>query len=333
MKHEAKYGAVLEDGRIQCRLCPKLCMLREGQSGFCKTRMNEGGRLVTVIYAEVTGCGVDPIEKKPLYHFHPGRGILSLGTKGCNFGCIFCQNWQIAQRVDAPSQRLMPEEAVELALRHDSFGIAYTYTEPLIWYEYVLDTAVLAHEHGLKNVLVTNGFICEEPLAELIPHIDAANIDVKSFDPDFYRRYCKGELEPVLRTVEQVRPHWHVELTHLIVPYKEEAALLDDVRRMLDWVADEIGADTPLHFSRYFPHHKLELPPTDEALLTRAREIALERLDYVYLGNVNTEQGAHTYCPGCGALLIERSGYRTLVRALKNGACTACGRKINVVGA
>lgn len=332
MKHDAKYGLVLEDGRVQCRLCPKLCTLREGQTGFCKTRVNEGGRLVTLIYAEVTGCHVDPIEKKPLYHFYPSQGILSLGTVGCNFGCIFCQNWDIAQRVDAPTRRLLPEQAVELALREGSFGIAYTYTEPLIWFEYVLETAVLARERGLKNALVTNGFICEEPLAELMPHIDAANIDVKSFDPAFYRRYCKGELEPVLRTVERVRPHWHVELTHLIVPYKEDDAILEDVRRMRDWVADELGADTPLHFSRYFPHHKLELPPTDEGLLRRAREIALERLEYVYLGNVMTAEGAETHCPGCGALLIERMGYHTTVPGLKDGACTTCGRKINVVG-
>jgi pyruvate formate lyase activating enzyme len=333
VKHEARYGVALDDGRVQCRLCPKLCTMREGRTGFCKTRTNEGGRLVTIIYAEVTGCSVDPIEKKPLYHFYPGRGILSLGTKGCNFGCIFCQNWQIAQRVDAPSQRLMPGAAVELALRYDSFGIAYTYTEPLIWYEYVLETAALAHERGLNNVLVTNGYINEEPLDELIPHVDAANIDVKSFDPDFYRRYCNAELEPVLRTVARVRPHWHLELTHLVVPYKDDAAILDDVRRMRDWVAGEIGADTPLHFSRYFPHHKLSLPPTDVALLERAREIALEKLDYVYLGNVYSNDGAHTHCPGCGALLIKRTGYHTTVRGLDDGACAACGRKINIVGA
>jgi len=331
MKHAAKYGVVLDEERIQCRLCPKRCTLREGQTGFCGTRVNEGGRLYTLIYAEVTGCGMDPIEKKPLYHFLPGRDILSLGTKGCNFGCLFCQNWQTSQRPDAYSQRLMPDEAVELALRERSLGIAYTYTEPLIWFEYVLDTAVLAHERGLKNVLVTNGFINEEPLAELIPHVDAANVDVKSFDPDFYRRLCKGELEPVIRTVERVRPHWHIELTHLVVPFKDEAAILDDVRRMRDWVADTLGPDTPLHFSRYFPHHKLDLPPTSEALLRRARDIALERLDYVYLGNMRAENGANTRCPGCGALLIERSGYRARVRGLTDGACTACGRTINIV--
>ena len=333
MKHAAKYGYTLDQERIQCRLCPKQCKLREGQFGFCKTRVNEGGELFTVIYAEVTGCGVDPIEKKPLYHYYPGQGILSLGTKGCNLGCVFCQNWQIAQRADAPSQRLMPAEAVALAVQHESFGIAYTYTEPLIWYEYVLDTAMLARERGLKNVLVTNGFICEEPLAELVPHIDAANIDIKSFDPAFYRRLCKAELEPVVRMVEQVRPHWHVELTHLIVPHKDEAEILDDVRRMCDWIAGALGRDTPLHFSRYFPHHKLKLPATDLGLLKRAREIALERLEYVYLGNIHADQGAHTQCPGCGALLIERLGYRTTVRGLDAGACTACGRTINIVGA
>jgi pyruvate formate lyase activating enzyme len=333
MKHEAKHGTVVDDGRVQCALCPKLCTLKEGQFGFCRTRTNDGGRLVTIIYAEVTGCHVDPIEKKPLYHYHPGRPILSLGTKGCNFGCLFCQNWQIAQRTDAPSERLMPDQAVELALRHDSFGIAYTYTEPLIWFEYVLDTARLAHERGLKNVLVTNGFVCEAPLEELLPHVDAANIDVKSFDPDFYRRLCKGELAPVLRTVERVRAHWHVELTHLVVPYKDEVEILDDVRRMRDWVADTLGRDTPLHFSRYFPHHKLDLPSTPEALLARAREIALEKLDFVYLGNVAAADGTNTVCPGCGATLIRRHGYRAAVVGLADGVCTACGRSANVVGA
>jgi pyruvate formate lyase activating enzyme len=333
MKHAAKYGVTLDERHIQCRLCPKLCKLREGQVGFCKTRVNESGRLFTLIYAQVSGCHVDPIEKKPLYHFYPGRGILSLGTVGCNFGCTFCQNWEISQRVEAPTRRLLPEQAVKLALREDSFGIAYTYTEPVIWFEYVLDTAVLAHEQGLKNVLVTNGFINAEPLDELMPHVDAANIDVKSFDAAFYRHYCKGELEPVLRTVERVRPHWHVELTHLVVPYKDEAAILDDVRRMRDWVADALGPDTPLHFSRYFPHHELDLPPTSEALLKRARDIALERLEYVYLGNVITDDGADTRCPGCGALLIERRGYQTVADGLDGAACAACGRAVNVVGA
>jgi pyruvate formate lyase activating enzyme len=332
MRKEARFWNPLDDSGVQCCLCPHNCTIADGNRGLCGVRANEGGRLFSRIYGEVTGSGLDPIEKKPLYHFYPSREILSLGTKGCNFKCPFCQNWHISQKPDGHSTYLSPEDAVNAAVQHESFGISYTYSEPLIWIEYVMDTSELAHEKGLKNVLVTNGFINEGPLEELLPLVDAANIDVKSFDPEFYRKLCKGQLDPVLRTCEKAAGRWHIEITNLIVPFKSEHGILDDIVRMCDWIAGRLGRGVPLHFSRYVPNYKFDLPATPVALMERARNEALERLDFVYLGNVAAGEGSDTKCPNCGDLLIERSGYSTIVRDIRDSKCGRCGYEVRIPG-
>ena len=296
-------------------------------------RKNIGGKLYTLIYAEVTAVNIDPIEKKPLYHFYPSQPILSLGTKGCNLSCAFCQNWHISQNPDASSRNLSPEKAISTARQDNSFGIAYTYTEPMIWWEYVIDTAKLAQQAGLKNVLVTNGYINIPPLKELLPYIDAMNIDVKSFDSLFYKKVCGGRLEPVMAVCEESKKSCHVEITHLIVPFKDEAEILKDIEKMVQWIASSLGRDTPIHFSRYFPNFKYEKPQTPADLMNQAREIAAEKLDYVYLGNIHDADGSNTYCPKCNAMLIKRLGYHTTIQNIEHGRCAKCNRKVDIIGA
>ena len=326
--HEAMYYEKLEDGRVRCMLCPHACAIKPGGAGICRQRANEGGTLVSRIYGRVTSVSMDPIEKKPLYHFHPGKEILSIGTNGCNFACLFCQNWTISQE-DAHASPLSPEQAVRAALDNDSFGIAYTYNEPLIWYEFVLDTSKLAHEHGLKNVLVTNGFIQPEPLRELLPFIDALNIDLKSIRDEFYREICKGRLAPVLETAMAAKKATHVEVTNLVIPTHNDSN--EDLAALANWICDHLGADTPTHLSAYFPRHKLNAPPTPLETLQRAQDLFEERLDYVYLGNVATGRGADTACKNCGTTVIRRRGYSIQVVALDGKACAKCGEKLNIV--
>lgn len=327
---EALWWHKLEDNRVQCELCPQDCRIAPGRAGACRVRQNRDGVLYATNYARVSSLALDPIEKKPLYHFYPGHTILSLGTIGCNLKCSFCQNWEIAQE-DAPTGELLPEQAVAMARRHGTgcVGLAYTYSEPLMWYEYVLDAARIAREAGLKNVLVTNGFIQPRPLAELLPVIDALNIDVKGFTSEYYHKVCRGSLEPVLKTVEAaVRAGCHVELTTLLVPGLNDAP--DEIRALAAWIA-ELSPIIPLHLTRYFPQYKMELPPTPLATLEAAWEIAREKLSYVYIGNALTGKGQNTYCPECGTLLVERRGFSARPSGLTDGRCRACGRRAEVV--
>ncbi|MDH7577489.1 MAG: AmmeMemoRadiSam system radical SAM enzyme [Bacillota bacterium] len=328
---EARYYEKIEGDRVWCHLCPQNCRIRPGHVGFCRARKNEGGVLYTLNYGRISAWGVDPIEKKPLYHFYPGSQIFSVGTFGCNFHCGFCQNWQIAHG-DPLTQKCSPGELVEIALeakeRSGSIGIAYTYSEPMIWYEYVFDVAKLAREKGLKNVLVTNGSVQEEPLRELLPYVDAMNVDVKAFTNQFYREICHGRLDPVLRTVEEARNWCHVEITNLIVPTKNDAE--EEIKALVDWIAS-LDPALPLHFSRYFPQYKLNLPPTPLGTLKKAREIALQKLQYVYIGNAPELGVDDTFCPVCRNLLVERTGYRTSVHGLRAGRCTQCGTTIEIV--
>ncbi|HPZ42977.1 MAG TPA: AmmeMemoRadiSam system radical SAM enzyme [Bacillota bacterium] len=321
-----------EQNLTACRLCPKLCTIREGKYGFCRVRQNRGGTLYATNYGKVSSWALDPIEKKPLYHFYPGSDILSLGSVGCNLRCGFCQNWTIAHG-DPPTRELTPAEVVELARqqreRGSNIGIAYTYNEPLMWYEYVRDTAPLAREAGLKNVLVTNGYINEAPLLELLPYIDAMNIDVKGFTDKYYRESCKGSLEPVLRTVEIAHTRCHVELTTLLVTGLNDSE--EEISRLVDWVAS-LDPEIPLHFSRYFPNYEVDLPPTPLGTLLRAWEIARSRLAYVYIGNAPQLDAGDTICPGCGETLIVRMGYTTRVTGLEGKKCRACGREIRIAG-
>ncbi|ABO48819.1 Radical SAM domain protein [Desulforamulus reducens MI-1] len=284
---EAMFYHQKENGLLFCELCPKGCSIREGHKGFCRVRENQKGVLYTLNYGKVSSYAMDPMEKKPLYHFYPGTLILSLGTVGCNLRCGFCQNWQIAHG-DPHTLNLKPREAVELALeqRKKGFpctGIAYTYSEPFMWYEYVYDTSRLAREAGLKNVMVTNGYVREEPLKKLLPFIDAMNIDVKGFTDRYYRESCVGHLEPVKRTVEIAHQECHVELTTLLVPELNDTP--DEISELVDWVAS-LNPEIPLHFSRYFPNYQFDQPPTPLETMQRAYEIAKRKLKNVHLGNV-----------------------------------------------
>ncbi len=323
---EALYYEPHERG-VACTLCPKGCVIGEGLAGFCRARRNVGGRLFAANYGACSSYALDPIEKKPLYHFYPGSYIFSVGTWGCNFACSFCQNWQIAQ--DEPDTVAMtPEKAVATAAGagRGNIGVAFTYSEPSVWYEFVFDTARLARNAGLKNVLVTNGFINPRPLAGLLPYIDALNIDVKAFNDKFYREICAGSLAAVKRTVELAAAHAHVEVTCLVVPgLNDDAAELE---ALAAWLAG-ISRDIPLHFSRYFPNYKLTAPPTPVATLERARETARRHLNYVYIGNVGNA-GADTRCPVCDLVVIDRLRRASVLGADKK--CPRCGRGIAVAG-
>lgn len=322
---EAKYYRI-EGDSIRCLLCPHYCLISNGKLGICSGRKNLDGKLYAINYGETVSIAIDPIEKKPLYHFYPGSSILSVAPNGCNLRCPFCQNWQISQgRV--PTQFISPEELVNLAIKYNSVGVAYTYSEPLIWFEYLLDAGKLLHKHSLKNVLVTNGMINEEPLTELMPVIDAANIDLKSMDEDFYRE-LKGDLKTVLNTIKRVEDHWHIELTNLIIPTKNDSS--EAISRLVDFIAG-LNNEIPLHFSRYFPHHKYSIPPTPETALKNAWEIASKKLKYVYVGNIWIEDAQNTLCPDCGELLIKRDHFSSDILGLSAKKCSRCGYEINVV--
>jgi len=257
MKEALFYELIDKDrGIIKCLLCPKECLIKKDQVGFCRVRKNIDKQLYSLIYSKVSSYGMDPIEKKPLYHFYPGTMVLSLGTMGCNFACVFCQNWTISQAniKDVQVEELYPEKAVELALKKNSPGICYTYSEPLIWYEYVLDTARSAKKNNLKNILVTNGFINREPLIKLLPFIDAMNIDLKSFRNSFYQKYCQGSLASVLRTIKIAKSYCHIEITNLIIPDLNDSE--EEIKEMVDWISS-LSKEIPLHFSRYFPCYKM----------------------------------------------------------------------------
>lgn len=317
-----------EKGVIKCLLCPKECLIKKDQVGFCRARKNINNKLYSLIYSKISSYGIDPIEKKPLYHFYPGIMVLSMGTIGCNFSCDFCQNWTISQAniKDVSVEELSPEKAVQLAMKNNSPGIAYTYSEPLIWYEYVLDTARLAKKNNLKNILVTNGFINYEPLLKILPFIDALNIDLKSFRDSFYQKYCRGSLSPVLRTIEISKSYSHIEITNLIIPGLNDKE--EEIKELVDWIASQ-GKNIPLHFSRYFPCYKMNISATPISTLYKARDIAQKKLKYVYIGNIWDEEANATYCGNCKTLLIKRTGYNIINLGLdEDGKCKHCGEKV-----
>jgi len=328
---EALFYETKSEERVKCLLCPRECLLNPGKVGVCRVRENRGGQLYTRNYARVAAQGLDPIEKKPLYHFYPGSSIFSLGTMGCNFSCQFCQNWSIAQ-AEPTTGYLSPEQAVRIALAakesRNCVGLAFTYSEPLVWYEYVRETAEQAKMAGLKNVLVTNGFVQEKPLKELLPFLDALNVDIKAFTADFYRKWCKGDLQPVLHTVEQAVQKCHVELTNLLIPGLNDTT--EEIRSLVEWVAG-LSTDIPVHFSRYFPNYQLDLPPTPLESMENAYALAKEQLNYVYLGNLSENRGKDTCCPQCSQVLIRRSGYSVEITGLDGQKCDNCGELIKVV--
>lgn len=326
---EAAYWE-MDGERVHCLLCPQDCRIADGEAGICRVRVNVDGTLRTANYAQVTSAAMDPIEKKPLYHFHPGSRVLSLGTFGCNLGCMFCQNYTISQGTPA-AQTMSPEDAVRRAEQgraQGNIGIAYTYSEPVVWFEYVRDTSKLAREAGLKNVMVTNGLIREEPLRELLPLIDAMNVDIKAMDDGFYRSLCGIRSgEGARRTVELAWEHCSVEITNLLVTDENDSE--EQVRELVDW-AGGVSPDLPLHLSRYHPMYKMSAPSTPVDRIQRAAEIARERLNYVYVGNVMVDGGGDTVCPDCGQVVVSRSGYSTTDRLTEEGRCPECGREINV---
>ena len=286
---ECRYYRKLEGGGVECQLCPHHCHITDGKTGICRSRRNDGGALMSEVYGKPCALAIDPIEKKPLYHFHPGTTCLSLACTGCNFRCLNCQNHDISQVApDAVNHyELSPEEVVALCKKHKCPGIAYTYTEPLTYIEYIIDTARLAHEAGLWNILVTAGYVCQEPLADLLPYLDAANIDLKSFSDDIYMKVSGGHLQPVLDTILAMHEAgvW-VELTNLVIPGINDD--MDMIRQMCRWIADNGMAEQPLHFSRFFPRFKMQdIPPTSIETLKAAKRIAeKEGIKHVYLGNV-----------------------------------------------
>jgi pyruvate formate lyase activating enzyme len=327
---QAMYWEKTEGGRVHCLLCPHGCRIADSEVGLCRVRQNTDGVLRTLNYERVSSVHWDPIEKKPLFHFHPGSQILSLGTVGCNLACAFCQNWSISQ-ASCGTQRMSSEEAVNLAKsRPGNLGIAYTYNEPFIWYEFVLETAKLIREQGMKNVLVTNGYVNEEPLREILPYIDAMNVDIKSMGKDFYRELCRGRPEPPRRTVEiACEAGCLVEVTNLVIPNWNDSE--SDLTSLVDWVAS-VGRDVPLHFSRYHPDHQLTEPPTPTETLLRARQLALAKLDYVYIGNVWDVDGENTVCPQCKKTVVSRRGFEVSKVAVKDGRCRSCGGTVKIIG-
>ncbi|HAM38219.1 MAG TPA: AmmeMemoRadiSam system radical SAM enzyme [Elusimicrobia bacterium] len=317
-----------EKEQLKCNLCPWYCIISKDKVGNCHIRKNIDNKLIALTYDKFTSISLDPIEKKPLYHYYPGKEILSFGTVGCNFHCQFCQNFEISQ-ADFDENLLKyvtSSEAIRMAKQNKSIGIAYTYNEPLINYEWLKDTAVEARKYGLKNILVSNGYINEEPFSNIVEYIDAANIDVKSFRDDFYKKYCSGKLAPVLRTVEiLVKKKKHIEITNLLIPGLNDSD--ENISDLVDWVS-ALGEEIPLHFSRYFPCYKLTVKPTPTPTLEKARKIALKKLKHVYIGNIVESEYNRTYCPQCNQIVIERNGYSTQIVGLKDGFCKKCAHKI-----
>ncbi|NMA94470.1 MAG: AmmeMemoRadiSam system radical SAM enzyme [Clostridiales bacterium] len=314
-----------ENGAVICELCPHRCSIANQKMGICRQKKNEGGNLYALNYGSISSMAIDPIEKKPLYHFYPGYDILSIGGLGCNLQCKFCQNWRISQR-DRVTEKIDPRKVVDKALELSSFAIAYTYNEPLIGFEYVYDIAKLARKRGLKNVLVTNGFINKEPLKKLLPLIDAMNIDLKAFTEGFYNRVCKGSLEPVKNTIKIAASTCHVELTTLVINGLNDGT--EEIDKLSKWIS-HIDSHIPLHLSKYYPNYLMDRPATSEKTMLDLAKIAKRHLAYVYIGNMLGVDN-NTYCPGCGHLLIRR-GYRVSIIGIKDSKCNNCGYKIKLV--
>ena len=324
-----------ERNGVRCNLCARKCFISKGKSGFCEVRKNEDNQLYTLNYGKLTNVSVDPIEKKPLFQFLPGSMSYSIATVGCNFRCDNCQNYDISQlpkeRGIIVGQDVSPEEIVSATKLSNCESIAYTYSEPTIFFEYAYDIAKLASKEGIKNVFVTNGYITPEALQEISPYLDAANIDLKSFSDDFYRKSCGARLEPVLDSIRLYKSLgiW-TEITTLIIPTLNDSE--EELQKIAEFIK-EVGEETPWHITQFHPTYKLiDLPRTPVTILRRAREIGLEAgLRYVYEGNVPGENGENTYCHNCGKLLIRRFGYSILENKIKNSACTYCGTKIDGV--
>lgn len=333
--HEALFYTSEPGGKVRCTLCPHNCLVADGKRGICKVRHNRDGRLFTNVYGRIASMHSDPVEKKPLYHFYPGKEILSIGTMGCNLLCSFCQNYSLSQCGDDESIRhieISPREIVERAAKlPGNIGIAFTYNEPAVFFEMVLETSRLAREAGLQSVVVSNGYISQDPLKELLKSSSGFNIDLKAFNDKFYRTITGGHLQPVLDSLKAIHAAGrHLEITLLVIP-----TLNDDVKEfiaMVEWIAGELSPDVPLHLSRYFPAWKMKLPPTPEETLQEFVLVAEKKLNYVYTGNTSNDNFSSTWCPHCRNLLIERHRYMTKVVGLTEDArCEKCNNEIAIV--
>ena len=321
-----------EDLGVKCELCPNNCYLAEGQRGLCKVRINKSNTLYTEVYNQPVSTHIDPIEKKPVFHMLPGSVILSLSTVGCPLKCSFCQNWSLSQAYPEEvkdNEIITPEDIVKLALARKIPSVAYTYGEPVAYYEYMRDTAKLAHEKGLRNVMVTSGFINEKPLLEIVKYFDVIKVDLKGMSEQFYKNEVGGYLQSVLNTLKTLKKaNVLVEVVNLVVPNRNDGE--EDLNKLSKWIYENLGPDTPLFFTRFHPDYKLSnLPPTPVKTLERAREIALGNgLNFVYIGNVPGNEGENTYCPDCKTMLIEREGYLIKRNILINCHCPVCNRNI-----
>lgn len=333
--HKAEYFETHKDNLVKCTLCPHNCVIKSGGFGICRVRKNVDGVLYSEVYGKVSGYSFDPIEKKPLYHFHPGSNILSVGTHGCNLKCQFCQNCEISQpRLNGFTnyKTIFNDRILNDSLSNSyNKGLAFTYNEPTVWFEFMRDLAVDNKKNGLLNVMVSNGFINVKPLEEILEYIDAFNIDLKAFSEEFYKKNTKSTLLPVLETLETIKKaNKHLEITNLIIP--EENDNKTAFKEMVYWISDTLGENTVLHLSRYFPNYNFTKPPTSPEKLFELYEIASEYLNYVYLGNINLEAGNDTYCPSCKTKVIRRLGYSTQITGLdRDGNCSKCNYPIEIV--
>jgi len=328
MKKDARFWKKIGDEKVQCALCSHNCEIDVEMFGICGVRKNENGKLYTLIYGSCSSMAVDHIEKKPLYHFHPGTNVFSLGTVGCNFKCKHCQNSSISTAMPSYSslRNITPEQTIELAREQTCQGIAWTYNEPTIWHEFSFDSAKLAKKTGLYTVYVSNGYINEDPLREISPFLDAINVDVKAFDDDFYKKVCKARLEPVLKTCELAKElDIHLEVTYLVIPGYNDS--VDEIRKFCGWVVEKLGNSTPVHFSRFHPDYKMtDVPVTPIETLLEIYDIAKESgILYSYLGNVPRGEYENTICSNCGNICIERCGYSINLDGIEDGKCVKCG--------
>ncbi len=330
-RKEARFYHRLDDKLVECKLCPRECVVPPGERGFCRVRENRGGTYYTLVYSRVAAAHIDPIEKKPFFHFLPGTTAYSVASGGCNVHCKFCQNWQISQvrPEELNANYLSPTQIAAEAHDNNCPSIAYTYSEPIVFYEYVMDAAQAGHRQGVRSVMVSNGFIQEEPLRDLCGQLDALKIDLKSFSETYYRDVVRGDLKPVLKSIATARRYvkW-LEIVYLVVPTLNDSDT--EFRNMARWMKAEIGPDVPVHFTRFYPLYLLKnLPPTPIETLERAKAIAdSEGLQYAYIGNVPGHKAENTYCPRCHQLLIERTGYTIRVMNLSKGKCKKCGLTI-----
>lgn len=329
-----KYQNILTNGKIQCNICPRNCQIAEGQEGFCHVRKNVNGRIILDTYGYNTGLAIDPIEKKPLYHFYPASAVLSFGTLGCNMGCQFCQNWHISKnKSENRINKTTPEEIIQIALAHNCKSVAFTYNEPVIFFEYAIDTAKLCKKYGIKTVAVTSGYINPEPAREFFSVMDAANIDLKGFSERFYAKNCYAKLQPVLDTIKYAanETDCHIELTTLLIEGENDNE--NELKKECKWIVDNIGDCVPLHFSAFFPKYKFEdREPTQFSTLMKAYNIAKETgIKYVYTGNISNIQTSSTFCKHCGRPVIVRNGYQLLEYNLINDKCKFCGSKCDII--